>query len=112
MSKYTRLTTTQGLQVGDTIYMATHSGKRPMIILKINHENNTVAAVFKEIYDKRGNFPTYEDFLNLFGDSNMTITHFYSKHIPKPRARPTAPVQPKPEIKDDTSRTPDMYEFD
>jgi hypothetical protein len=112
MSKYTQLTTTQGLQVGDTIYMPTHGGKRAMIILTVNHERNTVAAVFKEIYDKKDNFPSYQDFLDTFGDANMTVTRYYSKHIPTPRKRSVKPVEPEPEVRDRPPRTPDMYEFD
>jgi hypothetical protein len=51
-SKYIRLTTTAGLNVGDIIYTDTHGGKTPCRVVEINHDDNTVFAPYQETWDK------------------------------------------------------------
>lgn len=118
MSKYTQLTTTNGINPDDVIYMPTHHGQTPCTVLEVNPENNTVKAVFKELLDglnKPGAFAhpdvAKEMILNSGLAQFMPVTGYYKKHIPKPRtAKPKSassednePIQP---------RTPDMYDFD
>ena len=113
MSKYIRLTTTEGLQVGDSVYLPTHGGKKQMIIVNINHEQNSIAAIFHELYTKGQTDPDVQGvILNLFGNHFMTVTAYYKKHTPKSRApsisfsQEPSPEEPK------MSRTPDMYNFE
>lgn len=113
MSKYTRLTTTEGLQIGDSVYLPTHSGKKEMVVVGVNHEQSTVSAVFREIYDKGQKNPEVQQVIDsLFSGNFTTVTMYYKKHVPKTRApRPAVSNEPAPE-EPKITRTPDMYEFD
>lgn len=113
MSKYTRIATTEGLQNGDSVYLPTHSGKKEMIVIGINHDQNTVSAVFREIYDKGQKNPEVQQVINdLFVGNFTTVTMYYKKHVPKTRvSRPAVSNEPAPE-EPKIARTPDMYEFD
>ena len=112
MSKYIKLTTTEGLQIGDSVYLPTHGGKKQMIVMNINHEQNTIAAVFHEIYERGQENPEMKEVIQGFASHLMTVTAYYKKHTPKSRAPLISFSQePSPE-KSKMSRTPDMYNFE
>lgn len=114
MSKYTKLTTTKGLQVGDSVYLPAHGGKKEMIVVNINHEQNSIAAIFHAIYIKGQTDPDVRGVIqNLFSNHFTDVTKFYKKHTPKSRTPSISFSQePLPEEPTQPTRTPDMYNFD
>ena len=113
MSKYTKLTTTQGLQIGDSVYLPTHSGKKQMIVMNINHEQNTIAAIFHEIYEKGLKNPEIGEVIKGFASHLATVTMYYRKKNTVNPGMPPPPAPEEPPLETPkTSRTPDMYEFD
>lgn len=120
MSKYTKLTTVQGLQEGDIIYMPAHGGQTPCVVLGVNPRENTVKTLFKQLLDsldKPGAYAHPEVARDMLLNSGlarfMPVTDFYKKHIPSPRQlKPKAKTPEPSNSSDDGPRTPDMYDFD
>jgi hypothetical protein len=52
MRKYTNLTSTADLNVGDIIYTDTHGGKTPCRVVEIRHDINAVFAPYQVVWDK------------------------------------------------------------
>ena len=117
MSKYTRFTNTNGIDIGTIVHKPSPAGMQSYVVLAIDRAQNNIGTVYKGAWLRATDNQDEErkQTWRLWAEDNLqTVTAYYSKHIPKSRKKqePNYEIAVPPPKPAQPIRTPDMYEFD